>query len=1762
MNNHVYRLVFNRVRGVLMAVSEAVKSHGKSTGETSAKKPIQPEKNAETVSAVTFKPLAFCLLLALGQVFALSNAQADIIADQSAPKSQQAVVLNASNGVPVVNIQTPSAAGVSRNTYSQFEVNNNGAILNNSRNNVSTQLGGYIQGNPYLATGTARVILNEVNSANPSYLNGYVEVAGSRAQVVIANPAGISCKGCGFINANQVTLTTGSAIIGNSNGLAGSLDGYLVRGGVINFLGAGLDTSTANYTDVIARAVNVNANLFAQNLQVITGTNQVNVASNGGLAGLSVTTPNAGSPIPSFAIDVAALGGMYAGKITMIGTEAGLGVRNAGTIGASAGELSLSNDGQLLNTGRISANTNAIIATTASLQNQGTITAQNNLSLNSQTDVQNSGLISASHELKTQVSTALNNDQGTMRAQRVELHAASVTNTHGNIEQTGAQKLTIKAQTVNNTNNAVIGNLPQTASTGNGTGSGGTGTGSTGNGSTGSSGSGGSNPPSTATGGSVNVVAVAPVVLADGLIDIQGQLDNNAGQFIANGTVDLTVGLAVASALNQAGLVNTGTIHLNNLSVTGNILNNSAGHISVQQANINAMSVDNTSGKLMTQDSLSVVASQVNNTQGSLESGNSLTINTSGNAGNTINNNTGLIRANGALSISSSDVNNTNTFGANQGIQANAVILLADQVNNSQGQILANTDLSLTGHANVNNSQGLISAIGAVSFIDSNLSNKAQSITNTAGRINAGSTLTINSNSLTGDGEVSAITDLSANLNQSYTHNSNATLSANGNLSLSTQGNLVNLGKLSAGQTLTVNAANVVNQVNGEISAQNTHINATNTLTNRGLIDGGDTFINAATLTNIGTGTILGDHIAIAANTINNVQEISGSTTSAAIIAARQKLDIGATSINNREHSLLFSAGDVAIGGALDANHHATVGIGQTQAATLNNNSATIEALGNLDLNVTQINNKNDHFSTHVVQLSSTPITEYQGVGSGTRYSSGINIAEDCNEAALCLHTPDGGVYQDYYIFQYARSISETQVASSDPASIIAAGYVNINAGTLLNDNSKILAGGALNANVGTPTNTEVAGQHITTDTGTATYAFEVDHSFQDNNTHYNISGYAPAPSVVATTLSPTVYQAHASGLGLGATIASLATHQNNGAATGASSVQTAAATTLTLPITGLFTANPTSTRGYLIETNPRFANYRNWLSSDYILKALNYDPATTQQRLGDGFYEQKLVREQIGELTGRRFLAGYASDQDEYQALMNNAVSFARTYTGAQKLSAGVALSAEQVAALTSDIVWLVAKDVKLADGSIKSVLAPQVYVRPQADDLKPSNGMMTGNTVNLTLAGGTLTNTGTIAGRTVLNINADNINNLGGNLQAKQVTLTAKQDINNNGSIRAADSLSLQAGHDINIASTTETANSQSGNNRFSRTYVNRVAGLYVTNPNGVLVASAGNDINLTAAVVQNTGNASDTAVNTGSTSFNAGHDLNLNTINTAQSNKLDFDAKNHLYQDSSQAVGTQLTGAGNVTLNAGHDLNAKAANVTSSAGALNVTAGQDINLTTAQNSFNQDESHYKKENGFLSSTKTSTHDELHDTNNVGSSLSGSTISLNAGTAAQGGNINITGSNVVSDNGTSLNAANDINISSATDIHSEQHLKSVKKSGLMSSGGLGVTVGSKKLSTSTTIDSTSSAASTVGSINGNVDINACLGGKTGSYTQTGSDVLATNANHSANHNATGGNIDISAQNVTIQAATDSSTRVTPCSLNKRGLPCLSAAR
>lgn len=211
--------------------------------------------------------MAFILLLMQGMI-SFSVQASQIIADQHAPNNQQATVLQTSNGIAQINIQQPNQHGVSRNQFTQFDVDNKGAILNNSLQDTQTQLAGMVTGNPWLVKGEANVILNEINSQNPSQLNGFIEVAGKRAEIIIANPAGISCQGCGFINAVNTTLVAGKALTQD-----GAIAGYEINNGKIVISGRGLNNSQSDYTRILARAVEVNSRIQANKLEITTGKN-------------------------------------------------------------------------------------------------------------------------------------------------------------------------------------------------------------------------------------------------------------------------------------------------------------------------------------------------------------------------------------------------------------------------------------------------------------------------------------------------------------------------------------------------------------------------------------------------------------------------------------------------------------------------------------------------------------------------------------------------------------------------------------------------------------------------------------------------------------------------------------------------------------------------------------------------------------------------------------------------------------------------------------------------------------------------------------------------------------------------------------------------------------------------------------------------------------------------------------------------------------------------------------------------------------------------------------------------------------------------------------------------------------------------------------------------------------------------------------------------------------------------------------------------
>ncbi|MDQ8036314.1 MAG: hemagglutinin repeat-containing protein, partial [Pedobacter sp.] len=276
------------------------------------------------------KPLA----AAIASFFAVTPVwSADI-----APANGNTTMFNHPTGVPVVNIAKPNGGGLSHNQYTVFNVPTQGAVLNNATQVTMSQLAGSVPVNVNLGGRAANTILNEVVSVNRSQLNGFLEVAGQQANVIVANPYGITCNGCGFINTPRVTLTTGAPTFAGD----GSLSGFLVNGGNVLVNGGGLNATAQDILDLVARSVTLDGKVNGKDVQITAGANEFDYTAR------SVSGSTAGSgATPAYAIDSTALGGLYANRIRLVATDNNVGVRMLGEAAATTDDLVLTAAGKI-----------------------------------------------------------------------------------------------------------------------------------------------------------------------------------------------------------------------------------------------------------------------------------------------------------------------------------------------------------------------------------------------------------------------------------------------------------------------------------------------------------------------------------------------------------------------------------------------------------------------------------------------------------------------------------------------------------------------------------------------------------------------------------------------------------------------------------------------------------------------------------------------------------------------------------------------------------------------------------------------------------------------------------------------------------------------------------------------------------------------------------------------------------------------------------------------------------------------------------------------------------------------------------------------------------------------------------------------------------------------------------------------------------------------------------------------------------------------
>ena len=552
----------------------------------------------------------------------------------------------------------------------------------------------------------------------------------------------------------------------------------------------------------------------------------------------------------------------------------------------------------------------------------------------------------------------------------------------------------------------------------------------------------------------------------------------------------------------------------------------------------------------------------------------------------------------------------------------------------------------------------------------------------------------------------------------------------------------------------------------------------------------------------------------------------------------------------------------------------------------------------------------------------------------------------------------------------------------------------------------------------------------------------------------------------------------------------------------------------------------------YLIETNKKYADYHEFLSSDYLLERVKADPEKVSKRLGDGYFEQKFVIEQIAKITGRPYLGDYGSDMEQFAALMEAGAVAAEELN----LEIGVALTAEQMASLTSDIVWLVEEEV-----NGQKVLVPEVffaYVR--AADLTNDGALIVGGDVAI-YSKENIENIGTIRADGTVDLKGENINNLGGRITGENVKLDADKNITNKGgNIRARVDAILKGENVINEANVKESQykglNQKTVGNAGSISAGQNLsinAEKDIINKGSVLAADKNLDLNagqnfdiVTVANEKHVGvvcpgssaeihsvENQQSVLTGGNVNINAGSDVdiqggliadvkdvnvnadgnvNLNAVTDSYSEETHVGSRggSNYYHDKvvdEKVKGTNIAGKEDISVLAGSDINIKGSSLTSEEGKASLAAGGNVNITNENEYHEKLHESHEKSNGFLSSKTTDIYDYSNVNGVVSSNVSAGSVDIQGGK-----DTNVKGSNVVADNEVSIKTGGNLNIGSAEQTSESEYIKSVKKSGLLSGGGLGFTIGKEKRKDQYANQNTEQVGSTVGSLKGRVDLEA----------------------------------------------------------------------
>ena len=1361
-----------------------------------------------------------------------------IMPDNNAVITERPLVQETANQIPLINITAPTNKGVSMNKYEQFNVEKQGAILNNSYVTSKTELAGYVQGNSNMVNGTAKVIVNQVTSGTPTSMNGYLEVAGQRASVVVANPNGITVNGGGFLNADHAVLTTGRAEL---NG-AGNLQNYRVEQGKVAIEGKGLDGKGADSVSILARTINVNAGVWANKLNTRTGQNHID-ANNLKATALESSTVETK---PMIGLDVAAVGGMYANHITMVGTEAGVGVNLNGVVAGSQ-SVSVDANGHLSVNGTLQSDT-SLVAKANSIQNIKTIASGGNL------DLETKELINAGN-------------------------ITSVKNGHIKVEETLTNKNTMAAGA--NTQGAVTGN------------------------------------------GSLSVEA--------------GTIRNTDAVIVSGGTTRINS--------KEVHNIENGRIYGGKVAIQTEVLENRK--------------------NVALESKLDAAMADMKAAEDKLEA---------------------------AYAIDTTAF----TSKTEQDEYLNRIKELS-QVYDEKLKIVKLVQEELSAHK--------------------------------------GSTVA-------GRDDVTIEADSILNREKSLVY---------------------------SGGTMTLDGRDTLHNIGGTIEG-----------IGKGVIRSKDYQNKNSSFT--------------AKRVSPEIEKgLSGASNDAMLTEQEDQILI--TDKNHSEHGQVFKKSEFT---SLNSGYGALHSYGKSpmpiyeaaEYVTVEQITPEEQAAGEELIPAEYIGTQVPSYAYDdpiFKEFGITSMTTERPLTSGPEQEAwdaqykpilaSLNEKIKAHNAKAELHNQKiSGVANEkidnYTIIRNKTMTSKEEVKNSTPGVVRFGGDLSFT-GNGTNENSQMVVGGTLTT-TGAIDQVAKENQEVTNTFGTTEASYTYKRRWPHKSRRRGYKGQV--------FMTPQVNKENPISLGVAKK------EDKNGKAKGEvgdnhrkevqdflnpfaqdssndASKPTAGTNILALPTESLYRIHPESTANYVVETDPQFTNKKAFLSSDYMYREMKTKPENIEKRLGDGLYEQTLVRQQIVFGTGYRFLDGYTDDESQFKALMDAGIVYAKQHG----IAPGVALTAEQAASLTSDMVWLV-KDIVMVEGKPVEVIYPKVY-------LKQSNGLQL-HTDGTLISANTLVmnakkrihNEGVIQGKIViLASDQDIINN--GHINADKVGLQSDTTIYQQGQIVGRDAVGLQAKENITFNNSIEHLTNQD--------VLHKTAGIAISGDTGVMIVSAGNDVNLGGATIEALGKE-------GAITITAGHDINSTTDILTAKKDMTQDGDNYLRTYRQTELGTTIEAGGNVSIGAKNDIKARNLTVSSDSGAVKVIGENDVSI---ENGYSESKDAFAlkyKEKGLLNKkeTKIKTNDE--STNALMSTVSGHTVVVGANN-----DVTLTSSNIVSTAGTSVLAGHDVITDAAAKHTLSTASKDVKKSGIMGAG-MGIMIGKKQSKDNYYIDETTHKATTLGSTNGEVTVQA----------------------------------------------------------------------